>query len=419
VRDGRFVVDEGQGSKVGTVSLDLKPRDIQRPNDANAVVQTLLDRQQAGVGQPGAALIDQRGHFVFYSISVSRNLLDFLRHNNASLDLTDTSVLQNIRKGNTMEAKAYQELSLDDRKYPAGIVEYKAAWMIVDSPEAAPNYFVTAAMIPKYVVSNGQLTQPKGSDGQPASRKAYVALIALHVVFTLPGHPEMIWSTFEHVSLDEKPGVITATRDNAPAAPNNPMTPPVTGGVNPNSFPLFLGGTSYEQGNRPSDEKSWASHWDDATQSLTRNGLVQTSVYRPYPASKRAEEKEDDEIVEINENATKMFVAAHKLGLLAMADKREFYRLVGAVWVDQPLADFAKDRKFQDLDSQKALQGEDRLGSTAMESFTESEDAAPGCFNCHDGSVVRTLNGRIFPGSKMNVTHAISKYVDLLPRPSP
>src|SRR6185295_17567642 len=39
---------------------------------------------------------------------------------------------------------------------------------------------------------------PKIHEDRDNPREITVRLLALHVVFTLPGHPEFVWATFEH-----------------------------------------------------------------------------------------------------------------------------------------------------------------------------------------------------------------------------
>ena len=43
-----------------------------------------------------------------------------------------------------------------------------------------------------------------------------VRLLALHVVFTLPGHPEFIWASFEHTKGAPDAGSADKKRDLAP-----------------------------------------------------------------------------------------------------------------------------------------------------------------------------------------------------------
>jgi hypothetical protein len=259
---------------------------------------------------------------------------------------------------------------------------------------------------------------------KPVFDNVSAALIALHVVFTLPGHPEMIWSTFEHVHVDSKGNTL---RDNAPAAPSNPSKTSLDTVISKENFPLYKAGTTSANANKPIDGKIMAQNWDSTTQSFTKGGTVlQTSVYRPYPGSKSDgteadDSAEDDEVILINSNATKMFADAR--GQISDSDMRQHYRLVGAVWLNDPLlgpkASFTVKRSFENPinqttdDDASDLAGEGRLGSTAMESFTEFEEGAPSCFNCHDTRAVRGKQGaQLLPPTLLNVSHVLSKFKD-------
>ena len=61
-------------------------------------------------------------------------------------------------------------------------------------------------------------------------------------------------------------------------------------------------------------------------------------------------------------------------------------------------------------DPGEPVAGEGRLGSTAMESFTEFENGAPNCFSCHDTKAVRH-NVPVLDPARLNVSHVLSKYV--------
>jgi hypothetical protein len=377
------------------LNLILIPRNVERANDPSDTHQQLLDITQAAIGnQTGGALIDQNGHFIYYAIHVDPYMESFLRLYN----LTTPDGIS--RSGDSL---AFQNLQ---SPFLHSVVEFKSAWMIVDNEKAAPNYYVVQAEVPRYVVGHdGKLTQDRRLDGQLITRPVWVALIALHVAFTLPGHPEMIWSTFEHVHLNADG---SGDRDNAPAAVSNP---PAAGtqtiAETSHRYPLFKSHTPANLANLAiTDPKQMAAQWDTKGQVFKRNGsIVQTSVYRPYPASKSdGAQPEDDEVLGINASASKLFSDpnAH----VARGDKRRNYRLVGATWLDRPDQTFAKGKAFDG----PIVAGEDRLGSTSMESFTESPNSAPNCFSCHDTRKI-VLNGSALPPKTLNVSHLLSRYL--------
>jgi hypothetical protein len=399
-------------------SLELSERGIQAPNNPNGPVQKLLEATQAGVnGNQGGYLIDQNGRFVYYGIHFNWAFLQFLRNQH----LTNVDA---IKKMDESQRKSLTFLGDLVNDVPTGIntqvVEYKSAWMIVDKHHPPSNYFVVPARVPHYAVSGGTLV-PKGFDD------VKLALIALHVVFTLPGHPELIWSTFEHVHLDAKGNTV---RDNAPAAHDNPSNSDPSKEVTSDDipYPLYKAHTLMKDANKPvMDLKTIAQFWDEKTQSFTKGQLIQTSVYRPFPGSKtdgsatNQGHGEDDEVSAVNAHAGTMFADATAKHLIGDDDKRSNYRLVGATWLDQPVtganASFRWKQRFEMDETQSTddmgqpIAGEGRLGSTAMESFTEFDGGAPSCFSCHDTQVVLHNNAPLLDPALLNVSHVPSKYV--------
>ena len=302
-----------KGAKSDTATglmIQLEPRDVQRANAPSAELQNRLDASAAANSTPGlqenagdtvqaahgkrvgGTLIDQQGHFIYYAIHVNHEMAAFLRAN----QLTGEDVASRVSS-----APPFAQLSA-----PAGsvgsLVEYKSSWMIVKDRDAAPNYFVTQATVPYYVVNDQGKIAPlmRGSKPRMITKKVWVALLGLHVVFTLPGHPEMIWSTFEHVSLKDG----TWNRDNAPAAKSNPAGGTVILIDAGHDYPLYKANTPPAQCNAMADPAEMVKHWDENSQSFTKGGPLRTSVYRPYPFSKQTDDsKEDDDIVTVNKDA--------------------------------------------------------------------------------------------------------------------
>jgi hypothetical protein len=72
-------------------------------------------------------------------------------------------------------------------------IEVKMAW--IEVTPALPNpqsYITTQAVIPVYDTTNNKLWKPVNP------KPATLALVGIHVVGSTVGHPEMLWSTFEH-----------------------------------------------------------------------------------------------------------------------------------------------------------------------------------------------------------------------------
>jgi hypothetical protein len=318
--------------------------------------------------------------------------------------------------------------------FPAGVVELKSAWMdITDQPAADyVNYITTTTTLPTLsTAADGQIIEDRD---QP--RTARVALLGLHVVYTLPGHPEFIWSTFEHTTGSPDVDVRDAKRDVAPTwTGDNPGAVSATDVVSDRDFKLFKAGTPADQANLAIAEAELSL--DEATQTFTGQ---QTSIYRLFPGSKSHTIQPDPTLSSLNFNVGQLF--ALKASTLNRLDKRGFYRQIGSVWMDKPqyfalnvplqndLSNplIAADAEAAGLDLAEngddsvysLLAGEDRLSNTAMESFTQAANSFPNCFSCHNTQAVtargvsanRDANSPVLLGPKLiNISHVFSQFV--------
>jgi len=371
--------------------LSLAPRNLQTPNESVTPEGVQLPIINAGVTQAGplrGLLIDQNGNPIFYAIHVNDVYASFVRQNGLT---TKDALLK---------------ADPDKLEFTEGSVELKSAWQIIDAERVPANYFTTRAVVPVLKVKDGELVIDS------TTREVTVALIALHVVFVLKGHPEFVWSTFEHINA-------SGERDNAPAAAANPSATSGSTVISTSSWPLFRAGTIAANANLPNSAQARLDSFDDQAQKFTRGGgTLQASVYRMFPASQSKGTDQDEDVVAVNASVQRLFsqVVAHR------GDKRSDYQLVGAIWLDNPSRDFRSNVLFQNQQGQSPddpgamVAGEDRLSSTAMESFTQADDGRPNCFSCHNTKRVSddTSGATIIPGKRLNVSHVISKFLSEL-----
>jgi hypothetical protein len=381
-----------------------------KPHAANRAV--LGDIKQAGGRQ---ILIDQNGNPIVYGIQVNQAYADFInKHNLKTADA--------LRNADPMLF------------FPAGVVELKSAWQIVESGMPTGDYITVTTSIPTLSLdASHNIVEDKNTP-----RTVTVRLLALHVVYTLPGHPEFIWATFEHSSGTPDTKAADGHRDVAPIHP---------GDVNPNlmdpeglrdttvvaasDYVLYKAGTAANRANQAIAEPNLT--FDATAQKFPSQ---QTSIYRMFPASKSNTTKPDAAITSLNSNDEALFAQA----TLDPRDKRGHYRLVGAIWMDKPgnfalnaslqndetspfaqQASFAQDIRENGTDSDfSILAGEDRLSSTAMESFTQAPDSFPNCFTCHNTQAV-TAKGvplnhdasgvKLLDPKLINVSHVLSQFL--------
>jgi hypothetical protein len=342
---------------------------------------------QAGLGGAGAVLVDRNRNPIFYTIHVNSVFADFVQAN----QLDD---MERMLADPSATAKKPVPADLEFRP---GAMEFKSSWMILDGPISEhPNYITTRARIP--VLKNEPNKNAPGThlvvDTAKRLREVNVALLGLHVVGVIDGHPEFIWATFEHA--DDK----TGARDVAPAAHDNPApsnTPPQTIDGSNKDYPLFKANTAVDKADTPINQPV-------GTDQKFANG---TPVFRVFPgsASKKPDDTppgqmEDPAITALNQQMTRLFSTNDPRG----KDWRRHYRLVGAIWLDQPRKDDAfKEGAIFGADDVK-LAGDNRLSNVSIESFTQI--GAPHCFSCHNTDAQdQDLDGKVLPARLINISH--------------
>lgn len=307
-------------------------------------------------------LIDQTNQPVYYSMHFNSVYSQFLKANG----LFDRTKLKSIGDTNP------------DLVFNTGAVEYKAAWRLkpdgVGDKEFRAQYVTVSATVPSLVKSNDPHHPIKIDPDHPVQKT--VGLIALHVVGVLEGHPEFVWATFEH-------------QQNAPlgkgldqVASGDPVDNSST------NWLLYKKGTSYRSSN-PSP--------GSFTYTLRQDGSVApaTSIYRVFPpgGGDATATGDDPQVADLTDSVQSQ---------LPQNSALRNYKLVGAVWLNQPEKVFVSDQAFSD---DQLLGGEKQLSSTAMESFTQIN--FPHCFSCHD-----TQQQKLMSPSKLNVSHALTKFAN-------
>lgn len=295
--------------------------------------------RQAGRRQ---ILIDQNGHTLYYGLHMNQAFVDFIKTNG----LQTVQGIQNV----------------DPRlSFPPGLVEFKSAWVDIDpgdfpggkvppptndpndrsDPGDYSNYITTTAWVAHLSQdpTTGRIIE---NPDQP--RLIKVALVALHVVFTLPGHPEFVWGTIQHANLHAQDALATMVQGAAvagapdsqpdttqlPDLAHDPDNTHVSTPVSKYSYLLYRGGTPENQANAAYADSQL--QLDEATQSFKN---APTSVYRMFPGSKSQRIGPDTAVVSLNANLTAL---AGKQGASGGGniDVRLNYHLVSAIWMDKP-----------------------------------------------------------------------------------
>jgi len=359
----------------------------------------------AGVTQAGGrqVVIDQNGNALYYAIHMNPAFVKFVNDSHlTSADQITRAANLNIKFTTT-----------------SAIVETKEAWQVI--PDTLPaaqrqviqNTFITTpAMVPTLTVDG---TGVVAHDDM--LRMVNLALVAIHIVHTIPDHSEFIWSSFQHANRQ------TGVTDLAPSLSDLPTVPGVTIVPNINHI-LFAVNTARAAAN----QGILVPALNVATQTFT---TPPTSIYRVFPGSKSRDPAIDDDVAATNLSFTTRFAGNPRPGPL---DRRPFYRLLGAIWQDLPGTTFTKNRSLVNDPTDPMIMalgsdapntitgGEDRISSVAMESFTQAENSFPNCFDCHDtrstaGNGVPQVRAMAAPAvmqpGLINVSHIFNEVVRL------
>lgn len=256
-------------------------------------------------------------------------------------------------------------------------MELKTAWIIV--PEAQQADFVTIdATVPAYAKCDQATSGGFEQWVQSETRNVTLALVGMHVVGSVKGHPEMIWATVEH-------------KRNAPNneywisfdTPFRTIDVPVP--YNPSGDWLFFSKddvhTPRSQLNRQlmkagsvTCTTGGRSYTDSpGILATTASGMAPSSTYRVNPwgdAPTSASAANNNKIIALNQSVIRQ---------LATGDVRANYLMHGAIWTDGTIPTAPGAPTI----------GSTRLANTTMETYTQSDN----CFDCHFGKSGSGLDG--------------------------
>lgn len=298
--------------------------------------------------------------------------------------------------------------------YLSMATELKASWVDINTipTDRQDRYITQMATVPVYSQSNG-VWAPNGTT------QKQLALIGMHVVGSVQNHPEMIWSTYEHV-------------DNAPNAEYayvNTSGDIATASDLPSSSTWLLSNGTTTRANQETaclkgngDIVPAASDANACTTSNTgTNTIGGTNIVRSFPwgnapvsgsapTSMTSEIEDTTSLISLN-RSVQAAIRANKSD-----DPRQFYFLSGAVWGnpnDIPL--FPGDNQPVPTDK---LVGTHLIANTTMETFHQTADG--GCFSCHAASTVSVKDGSDTPReviSGVSVSHIFADIDPNVPKP--
>ena len=300
----------------------------------------------------------------------------FCRQGTGGADASNAELTDALGSGGAPNG-AQLEVAVD---YLAMAVELKAAWVEASSLVNPDTYFQQEGSVPNFV---------PGPDGttlvQDGHKTVTLALVGLHIVGTVNGHPEMVWATFEHI--DNAPNVTYFYTDTS----GNPATHDDMASVASTSW-LLSDGTSTNANAEYAIVETSADQVTSIVASPSSPGgavTTPTNANRLHPWGSPATEASaavNAEMISSNIgviNALSNFYQGvpgdqTSRDTLSGNDLRLNYLMTGSSW---------GDATFPTGSDVSQIAGTPAMANTTMETFTQSITDANGglngCFSCH------------------------------------
>ncbi|HMD16968.1 MAG TPA: hypothetical protein VKH18_09895 [Terriglobales bacterium] len=305
---------------------------------------------------------------------------------------TAGSDLSNITSFATAHGKTFPDAN-------ALAIEVKSAWIEAAGLPNASSYITMTATIPTYTPPTpSSTTTVMTATGQ---KTVQLALVGMHVVGSAAGHPEMIWSTFEHVANTPAGEYSYITNTGTSSAPvvatvkqsQSVSTLPVIGGV---SVPWVFSETTASSfniahmtfnsppninansANPPNPPPPFAISPSDTIRWKTFGGASDITPNPVDPSTAAS----NTEIISINNSVSPM---------LASTDVRQNYVMTGATWTVNGFSPIGNGDNSPNCGTTNGCPvGTSALSNTTMETYQQGIDNALGpghggsnCLTCH------------------------------------
>lgn len=249
------------------------------------------------------------------------------------------------------------------------VVEVKMSWVDASLLPSSSNYVTVSATVPNYnTTSNPNQWTPSGPP-----KNITLALVGVHFVATVAGHPEMIWASFEHFG-------------NTPNAAYNYTPTSGSGSVPADTTGNWLfcvtncpTGTSF---NHPHAQVSGSNIVGLPSGSPVAPSNTQRTNPWGLPGTAAASVASNTQIVSINHSVISQLISG---------DMRKNYFMLGATWTLGGLP------PTNTPPSQQV--GTNVMANSTMETYAQGTN----CFTCHDNGGLP--NGMLGLGPDSGLSH--------------
>jgi hypothetical protein len=285
-------------------------------------------------------------------------------------------------------------------------IELKTSWVKLEKGMDKADYITIESDIPVYDKRNDSTWTLNGQ-----MTKATLALVGMHIVGSAAGHPEMIWSTFEHKSCSPNARYQYVNKEGkiADVAPDNSGTWLLNN--NPQDTTIETANKSYAQfdskNNAITGRTDTAGNIIDFIKpSNTRRMLPWGSVYNIQPNKNDLTPYSNSLVIAVN-NAV--------INKLAGNDARKNYIFIGSTWTTGTVPNGKPYDPNNPSKRDSVAIGTSALANSTMETDFQvksltvtSINAIHTCFTCHSG----TLDPKVFEEKKVGLSHVFKPLMD-------
>ena len=337
---------------------------------------TVFDVSPAQAGGSGV-LLAQNSSVVYYTI-LANDVYAFYASGVNSGAITGPPAYPTTGPGPlfpTTQAGLDQIQTYAGQTFPDGIalaVEVKLSWVDVSAVQNPGSYITSPAIVPTYDTSNPQKWVP----GSP--KFTTLALVGVHFVGSVNGHPEMVWSTFEHFG-------------NTPVGPYqyvNTASQPVNVPANSAGTWLFSKSNStgpFNVAHANYQTPPYIQGSNGFTVSPSDTQLVYPFGVAPTPADQPPNQEDATPAAANTEVLSSNNSVLGQLNTLAKGDVRANYYFVGSTWTFGGYAPTGQYNKTTNNGNGAEI-GTNRLANSTMETYHQAGNGSTGsnCFGtCH------------------------------------
>lgn len=329
----------------------------------------VIETEEGQADFPPSALITQNGSLIYYVTMVNDVMAYFLTGTKDG-GITPTPTQFPTSQADLTKITTFA--SAHGKTFPdpnALAIEVKSAWIDATNLTNPSQYITTQAVIPTFdTMTNPNQWTPNGQ------KTATLALVGMHVVGSVSGHPEMVWATFEHFGNDPDAS-FNYNSVNSGANHNVPQVSPVTG-----TWMFTATGAT-----GPFNAVHAQLNAGNIVGFPSGSAVVASNIlrFKPYGAALGTQPNPlipDDatsntQIIGIDDSIANDFAA-----LSGGPDVRTNYYMRGATWTENGTTPNGSFPTGTDV-------GTSQLANTTMETFQQTTTSfnafANNCFSCH------------------------------------